>query len=185
MDNLYVSWYCGELWAIYWSYTPFHLIGSDCAVPNAASNITCNQLTAVVINKTYYVHPNIKNMTISFGRGKSVSVNAIIGLPTNKECKLVWGVDAIRATSKLLNLHFNFSFQHEASEFSAGVTFCDKDFIWPKQQTSSGLALPCRIAASAEEPIHLTSTESLLRVWSQYTEIVYQEESWMTIINSR
>ena len=118
-----------ESYKQYADHTPFHLIESDCAVPNAASNITCNQLTVVVINKTHYVHPNIKNMTISFGLDKSVSVSAIIGLPTNNECKLVRGVDAIRETSKLLNLHFELSFQHEASEFSAGVTFCDKGFI--------------------------------------------------------
>jgi hypothetical protein len=49
-------------------------------------------------------------MTISFGLGESISVNAIIGLPTLKEFKMVLDVDSGIATSKLLNKDFKLSF---------------------------------------------------------------------------
>ena len=74
----------------------------DCAVPNAASNLVCNKLTAIVTYKTRYINPEGENMTISFGFGESISVNAIIGLPTIKKWTIVLDIDAGLATSKLL-----------------------------------------------------------------------------------
>ena len=82
-------------------------------------------------------------MTISFGLGESISVNAIIGLPTLKEFKMALDADSGIATSKLLNKEFILSFQHVASGFPDGVIFDKADFVRPRRQTAIGLALLC------------------------------------------
>ena len=64
---------------------PFNPLELDCTVPNAASNLACNKLTDVVTYKTRYIHYEGKHITISFGLGECISVNAIIQLPTIKE----------------------------------------------------------------------------------------------------
>ena len=123
---------------------PFQPIELDCAIPNADSKKDCNRLTAVVSYKTRYLKPDGTNMTLEFGLGESISVNAIIGLPTLKEWKMVIDMDSCTATSKLLNLNFELAFQHAASGFPDGVTFKKEDFVRPQRPTSSGLALFCK-----------------------------------------
>ena len=91
-------------------------------------------------------------MLISFGLGESISVNAIIGLPTIKEWKIVLDVDAGYATSKLLRKKFDLTFQHASNGFPTGVEFTKDDFVRPKRATPSGLALLCRIATNSLDP---------------------------------
>ena len=91
-------------------------------------------------------------MTISFGLGESISVNAIIGLPTLKEFKMVLDVDSGIATSKLLNKDFKLSFQHAASGFPDGIVFDKADFVRPRRPTTTGLALLCASFYSCGEP---------------------------------
>ena len=64
---------------------PFHPIGLNCAVPSANANAITNKLTAVVIYKTWYTDIDNKPVTLSFGLGKAITVNAIIGFPTFKK----------------------------------------------------------------------------------------------------
>ena len=99
----------------------FHPIESDCAVSNSESNKNCNKLTAVVTYKALHFNSADKKMTISFGLGKSVSVNAIIGLPTLREWRMVLDVDRGIASSKLLNINFDLAFQHATSGFPDGI----------------------------------------------------------------
>ena len=49
-----------------------------------------SKLTAIVTYKTRYTYVNGKMITISFGLGGSISVNAIIGLPTFRAWELVF-----------------------------------------------------------------------------------------------
>ena len=133
---------------------PFHPIELDCAVLNSDFKKNCNKLTAVVTYKTRYCDQSGKMITISFGLGESVSVNAIIGLPTLKELKMVLDVDSGIATSKLLRKEFNLSFQHAASGFPEGVVFDKADFVRPRRKTATGLALLCA-ASTAIAPSHL------------------------------
>ena len=97
----------------------------------------------MVMYKKRYCDKSGKPMTISFNLCKSVSVNAIIGLPTLKEWKMVLDVDSGIATSKLLGREFKMSLQHAASGFPAEVLFNRTDFVHPRRQTTTGLALLC------------------------------------------
>ena len=90
---------------------------------------------------TNYVKPDGSNMKLSFGLGESISVNAIIGLPTLKEWKMVMDMDSGIATSKLLRQEFPLTFKHAASGFPDGVTFVQDEFVRPLRHTPSGLAL--------------------------------------------
>ena len=80
-------------------------------------------------------------MTISFGLGESISVNAIIGLLIIKEYKIMLDVDAGLATSKLLCKRFDFTFPHASSDFSAGVEFTKDGFVLGQRTTMSYLTL--------------------------------------------
>ena len=128
---------------------PFQPIELDCAIPNADSKDYCNRLTAVVTYNTHYRKPDGTNMKLSFGLGESISVNAIIGLPTLREWKMVLDMDTGLATSKLLNKEFILSFQHAASGFPEGVTFKKEEFVRPIRHTPSGLALLCKASSTA------------------------------------
>ena len=128
------------------SFQPIEL---DCAIPNAESKQNCNRLTAVVTYITNYIKPDGSNMKLSFGLGESISVNAIIGLPTLKEWKMIMDMDSGIATSKLLRREFPLTFKHAASGFPDDVTFVQDKFIIPLRHTPSGLALLCQASTTA------------------------------------
>ena len=62
----------------------FFPLALDCAVPSADADMVANKSTAVVTYKTRYTDNDGKPVTLSFGLGKAIKVNAIIGLPTFK-----------------------------------------------------------------------------------------------------
>ena len=72
---------------------------------------------------------------------------------------MVLDVDSGIATSKLLGKEFKLSFQHAASGFPDGIVFDKADFVRPRRQTATGLALLCAastaIAPSQLEPSSL------------------------------
>ena len=138
---------------------PFQPIELDCAIPNAESKQNCNRLTAVVTYITNYRKPDGSNMKLSFGLGESISVNAIIGLPTLKEWKLIMDMDSSCATSKLLRQEFPLTFKHAASGFPDGVAFAKEDFIRPLRHTPSGLSLLCQASTTALASL-ATSTDT-------------------------
>ena len=137
-----------ESYEEYTDANPFNPIALDCAVPVSNQDDNSNKLTAVVTYKTRYVDKSGKKLTISFGLGESISVNAILGLPTIKSLKLVLDIDGGRAISKVLDIYFDLVFQNAASGFPAGVSFDKKDFKRPPVKNDSGLALLSRIASS-------------------------------------
>ena len=59
-------------------HPPFRPITLDCAVPVSEAQKTTWKLTAVVTYKTRYVDNKGKKLTLSFGLGASIRVNAII-----------------------------------------------------------------------------------------------------------
>ena len=93
-----------------------------------------------------------KPVTLSFGLGTAIAVNAIIGLPTFKKWKLILDLDAERATSKSLNVYFDLCFEHAARGLPKDVTFDSKQFIRPARQNATGLALLTRCAAAISTP---------------------------------
>ena len=78
--------------------SPLQPIGLDCAVPSADSSAISDQLTAIVTYETRYVDTAGAPVELSFGLGKAIKVNVIIGLPTFKTWKLILDLEANRAT---------------------------------------------------------------------------------------
>ena len=68
-------------------------------------------------------------MTLSFGLGLVIKVNAIVGLPTFCKWKLILDLDANQVISKLLCIYFDLCFQHAVTGLLAGVTFGSSRFI--------------------------------------------------------
>ena len=92
----------------------FCSLGLDCAVPSVDADKVEKKLTAVVTYKTRYTDNYSKPITLSFGFGKAIKVNAIIGLPIFKQWKIILDLDTNRATSKHLGVYFDLCFQHAA-----------------------------------------------------------------------
>ena len=126
---------------------PFQPITLDCALPASEAEKTTGKLTAVVTYKTRYVDKEGRSLTLSFGLGESIQVNAIIGLPTFKTWKLVLDIDSKIATSKEIGIDFDLCFQHAATGFPEGIVFDPTTFIRPQQMTNMGLSLLARAAA--------------------------------------
>ena len=137
---------------------PFRPITLDCAVPQSEAEKTTGKLTAVVKYKTRYVDKDNNPLTLSFGLGAAIRVNAIIGLPTFKEWKIILDVDSKRASSKVLNCYFDLCFQHAAMGFPQGVTFDPSTFIRPHRPTTTGLSLLARAAVLSKA----TTTQQLI-----------------------
>ena len=83
---------------------PFRSIMLDCIVPQSKAEKTTGKLTTVVTYKTWYVDNDGNILTLSFGLGVSIIVNAIVGLPIFRKWKLILDVDGGKASSKLLML---------------------------------------------------------------------------------
>ena len=113
---------------------------------------------AVVKYKTRYVDKDNKPLTLSFGLGAAIRVNAIIGLPTFEEWKIILDVDSKHASSKLLNCYFDLCFQHAATGFPQGITFNPSTFVRPHRPTNPGLSLLARAAVLNES----TTTQQLV-----------------------
>ena len=128
--------------------TPFQPIGLDCAVPSADTNAIGNQLTAVVMYKTRYRDENGAPVTLSFGLGKAIKINAIIGLPTIKKWKMITDLDSNKATSKYLNIYFDLCYEHAAQGMSKGIPFDSTQFIHPQRANATDLALLTQCAAA-------------------------------------
>ena len=99
---------------------PFRPITLDCAVPTSAAEKEASKLSAVVTYMTRYTDDNGKPITLSFGLGDDVTVNAIIGIPTFRAWKLILDISENRAISKLLSIFFDLDYKHAAKLFQVG-----------------------------------------------------------------
>lgn len=78
----------------YTDFNPFAPLKVDCAIPTNDENNNCDgQLIAVVIYRTRYILPDGTNATITFGLGKDIQVNAILGITQLKEWCMVLNLD--------------------------------------------------------------------------------------------
>ena len=59
------------------------------------------KLTSTVMYNTFYTQSNVEPVSITFGLGATVSVNAIIGLPTLTAWKMILDLDKIKHYQKL------------------------------------------------------------------------------------
>ena len=112
---------------------PFDPIRLECAIPQLAlEDKKQGCLTAIVRYYTKYSNADGSPVIISFGLGKDVTVNAIIGLPTLRQ----WGGDIILSKNifiaQSLNREFPLDFK-SATSFSCPAEFVpERDFIRPQ-----------------------------------------------------
>ena len=103
---------------------PFDPIRLECAVPQLAlSDEKQGCLTAIVRYFTKYTHKDGKPVILSFGLGKDVTVNAIIGLPTLRQ----WGGDIILSKNTFIAQNLNTEFPLDFK--SANNFICPPEFI--------------------------------------------------------
>jgi len=97
------------------------------------------KLTAMVTYYTRYRSIDKLHILLSFGLGKEVAVNAIIGQPTLKEWKCC--VDFARDifTSEELQLLFDMSYKIADLGLPKDVIFGSTSVVCPKQQCTAGL----------------------------------------------
>ena len=82
-----------ETVVFYEEYTDSNLVVPlklDCAIPTNEDTNNCNgQVTAVVTYRNCYILPNGDHITVTFGPGKDMQVNAILGITQLKEWRMV------------------------------------------------------------------------------------------------
>ena len=137
-----------ECYKQYDDAVPFQPIMLDCAIPASEAEKDTGKFSAVMTYKTRYKKSDGNMTTISFSLGEAIKVNAILGLPTFRDLKLMLDVDAYRVTSKVLGIYFDLCFQHAATGFPQGVTFSKEDFVRPPRKTTTGLSLLAHCAIS-------------------------------------
>ena len=77
---------------------------------DSAKEFEADKLTATMTYNTCYNNSNGEPFCITFGHGATVSVNAIIGIPTLTAWKMILYLDENRAFSKTMQLWFPLSF---------------------------------------------------------------------------
>ena len=120
-------------------------MGIDCAVPSVDADNMANQLLAIDIYKSRYTDNYGKPITLSFDLGKAIKVDAIIGLPTFKQWKIILDLDTNYATSKHLGVYFDLCVQHTAQGLPSNVKFNATNFIRPARQGHTGLLSMFRV----------------------------------------
>lgn len=131
----------------------FQPITLDCAIPSSEQEKDDSKLSAAVTYKMRCVDATGKMIALSFGLGDAISVNAIIGLPTFKEWKLVLDVAEKRANSTVLGCYFDLTFNHAANGLPTGVTFTKDDFFLPPRHTAVGSQLVALLEGTKPAPI--------------------------------
>ena len=129
-------------------------------MPSSLPDKEASKLTAIVTYKTRYIDSNRKMITISFGLGDSISVNAIIGLPTFKAWELVLDLSADRVSSKPLDVDFALLYQHAATGLPPTVTFDASDFVRPIRSTKIGTTLSSQFDSTSKPESILTKNDN-------------------------
>ena len=98
-------------------------------------------------------------MSLSFGQGETILVNAIIGLRILREWQLVLDVSESQVFSKVLDTNFDLSFQHASSGLPADITFSKDDFIYPICPNSSGNTLVTQLATTTATSVIIKESD--------------------------
>ena len=131
-----------EIVISYEEYTdsnPFTPLKLDCAIPTNEKDDNCDgQLTAVVTYRTRYLLPDGTNATVTFGLGKDIQVNAILGITQLKDWRMVLNLDESCCASKVLSMWFPLHFDDAASGMPSHVEFTSNEFKRPAQVNPTG-----------------------------------------------
>ena len=119
---------------------PFDPLSLSCAVTMDEISATYGKLTAVVTYHTQYKDLEGNPITLSFGLGASVAVNAIVGLPTIRKWKACIDIGMDVVNCKLMNLIFPIHYHSADSGLPADTQFTNNDFCRPRPVTNTGSA---------------------------------------------
>ena len=131
---------------------PFEPLQLNCAIDEESKRrveSTYGKLTAIVVYKTRYSDATGKQVTLEFGLGEGVAVNAIIGKPTLKAWKANLDFDRNFLTAKELQRDFPLDYTEANTGMpEAGKEFTVDQFERPYQSSEIGKAF--LIAADAD-----------------------------------
>ncbi len=134
---------------------PFEPLKLECAVKDIPTeNDDSSKLTAIVRYWTRYTEPDGKRAIISFGLGKDIAVNSIIGMPTIRK----WGMNLCFMTSTITANHIKVRFSTEYARSKHGlppsVQFDSSEFVRPlvNPAQTQGNALITNISNPVAEP---------------------------------
>jgi len=96
---------------------PFDPLSLSCAVTMDNVSAMYGKLTAVVTYHTQYTDTDGTPITLAFGLGASVAVNAIVGLPTIRKWKACIDVGQDIVNSKLMNLIFPIHYRSAVRDY--------------------------------------------------------------------
>ena len=89
-----------------------------------------------------------KPVTLSFGLGDSITVNAIVGLPTFKLWQLILDIPNDRLISNTLGLFFDLEYSSAAKGLPPNCNFTKEDFVRPIRVNSVGRSLITQLATA-------------------------------------
>ena len=72
---------------------------------------------------------------VSLGLGSYVAVNAIFGLPSLTECRMILDFNENKAHSKLMQIQFPLSLTEASTGLQKSIDFAPDHFVLPNQQT--------------------------------------------------
>ena len=136
---------------------PFQPVLLDCAVEDLTPRDDAHgKLTAVVRYKSCYTDTNGKPILISFGLGKDVAVNAIVGIPFIKQWGLVLNFPKAQIESELTNVIFDMVFKEAKPGLPNNIQFDYSHFQRPGATKAVGVgkALLTNIPISQQEGIN-------------------------------
>ena len=130
---------------------PFQPVLLDCAVEDLTPRDDAHgKLTAVVRYKSCYTDVNGDPILISFGLGKDVAVNAIVGIPFIKQWGLVLNFPKAQIESELTNVIFDMVFKEAKPGLPNSIQFDYSHFRRPGITTAVGKTLLTNIPLSHE-----------------------------------
>ncbi len=121
-------------------FTPISLEGVT-ADEESTVNFENGKLTALVRYHTRYVNEKKENELLSFGLGRGIAVNGLIGLPTLRAWKMVIDLDDSKVYSKSMRLSWKMEFIDAARGLPSDVTFNPDQFVRPRAPTKEGSTL--------------------------------------------
>ena len=117
----------------------FEPLALNCALKDLDNkDSTTGKLTALVTYLTRYTTIDNQPITLSFGLGNEVAVNAIIGKPTLKAWKGCIDFASNTFTSEALRLSFDMEYKMADSGLPKSVVFDSTGFVRPKTSGQIG-----------------------------------------------
>ena len=137
---------------------PFQPLKLECAVKDIPTQDDLSgNLTAIVRYWTRYTEPNGQRAVISFGLGRDIAVNSIIGVPTIRK----WGMSMCfmsnTITAHHIKVKFSTVYERSKNGLPSSVEFDSSEFIRPGvHPTAVATALVTNLTTQDQTAIAIT-----------------------------